>query len=194
VRRSLSCTTDLFVPRPRFRSIASIWVIKPPNLSTSLRAGHDHIRIVAPATRTDEPCRPIENGGLGVESLRHLAGLGLHLKAAFSAHTIDRTGTAAASRASSAGRNSCPSPSPVSSCSRWLVTFQGRQRLGFCLGPDLGEDAFPHLPRGDAGNGRRRLSRGAAERVRRFPHGLGRVHNPIDEAVNQCWRVHTLGN
>ena len=49
------------------------------------------------------------------------------------------------SRASSAGRNNCRSPSPISARSRRLVGFQRRQRLGFCLGSDLGENGFPHL-------------------------------------------------
>jgi len=41
-----------------------------------------------------------------------------------------------------------------------------------------------------AGNGQRRFCLGAAERVRRFPHRLGRVSYSIDETVNQRWRVH----
>jgi hypothetical protein len=40
-----------------------------------------------------------------------------------------------------------------------------------------------------AGNDRPQLCRGAAERGRRFPHRLDRVSYSIDEAVNQCSRV-----
>jgi hypothetical protein len=43
------------------------------------RAGHHHIRIVAPAPRTDEPLTPIGNGRLATVSLRHFGGIGLNL-------------------------------------------------------------------------------------------------------------------
>ena len=44
-------------------------------------AGHDHIRIVAPATRTDQSFTPIWNGRLGTVSLRHFGGIRLNLTA-----------------------------------------------------------------------------------------------------------------
>ncbi len=42
-------------------------------------ASHHHIRIVAAATRTDEPLTPIGNGSVGAESSRRFDGIGLHL-------------------------------------------------------------------------------------------------------------------
>jgi hypothetical protein len=48
------------------------------NSSASLCAGHDHVRVVAPATRTDQPLMPIGNGSLGAVSLRHFGGSGLN--------------------------------------------------------------------------------------------------------------------
>jgi hypothetical protein len=59
--------------------------VVPLNSSAPLGAGHHHIRIVAPATRTDEPLTPIGNGSLGTVSSRHFGGIGLNLMLAIPA-------------------------------------------------------------------------------------------------------------
>jgi hypothetical protein len=45
-------------------------------------AGHDHIRIVTPATGTHQPVTPIRNGSLGAISSRDCGGIGLNLMSA----------------------------------------------------------------------------------------------------------------
>jgi hypothetical protein len=45
----------------------------PVNTSAPL-TGHDHIRVVAPAMRTDEPLTPIGNGRLEAVSSHHFGG------------------------------------------------------------------------------------------------------------------------
>lgn len=77
------------------------------------------------------------------------------------------------------------SPSPISPRSRRLVMFQGRHRLGFCLGSDLGEDAPPHL------DPRRKLDdlQSARDMVCLAP-----VHDPSggrSRSANRNKRVHT---
>jgi hypothetical protein len=59
--------------------------VVPLNSSAPLGAGHHHIRIVAPATRTDEPLTPIGNDRLGAIPSRHFGGIGLNLMAAIPA-------------------------------------------------------------------------------------------------------------
>jgi hypothetical protein len=53
--------------------------------TTTLSPGHDHIGVMAPANRTDEPFRPIDNGCLWAVSPCHFGGLRFNLMAAFPA-------------------------------------------------------------------------------------------------------------